>query len=218
MFDRIAPVYDAMNTLMTLGLDRRWRRAAARAAGLRPGMRAVDVACGTGALTRLLAEAVAPTGEVLGVDVSSAMLARAARRPPMGARFVRADALALPLVSASVDAATIAFGLRNVTDYAGCLAEMARVVRPGGRVVVLEIALPAGDLGARAAAAWFGHVVPLLGRAAGDAAAYRYLPDSVRSYPPPVEVAHLLRAAGLREVRWRRLGPGLVTLHAARRA
>lgn len=216
MFDRIAPVYDAMNTVMTAGLDVRWRRAAAAATRLGPAMSAIDVACGTGALTRELARRVGPTGRVVGVDVSSAMLERARRAGGESIEYVLADALALPGADDFFDAATIAFGLRNVSDYERCLREMVRATRPGGRVVVLELATPTGRLGRALAATWFERLVPALGRAAGRADAYRYLPHSVRSYPPPDAVADLMRAAGLREVRWRRLAPGLVTLHAGR--
>jgi demethylmenaquinone methyltransferase / 2-methoxy-6-polyprenyl-1,4-benzoquinol methylase len=222
MFDRIAPIYDAMNTVMTAGLDARWRRAAASAAGLAPGDTAVDVACGSGALTRELGRAVGPRGIVVGVDIADRMLERARRRRPIAGAarpdYLHGDALALPLADAAADAATIAFGLRNVPDYAACLAEMRRVVRPGARVVVLEIATPEGGLGRALAATWFERVVPALGRIAGGGAAYRYLPDSVHGYPPPEEIASAMAAAGLRNVRWRRLWPGLVTLHVAVRA
>jgi demethylmenaquinone methyltransferase/2-methoxy-6-polyprenyl-1,4-benzoquinol methylase len=220
MFDRIAPIYDAMNGLMTAGLDRRWRRRAALAARLEPGMSAVDVACGSGALTRELAAAVGPNGSVLGIDVSTAMLGRARTHTPPGGsalpRYELGDALELPLADRSVDAATIAFGLRNVPDYRRCLAEMARVTRPGGRVVVLEIAMPEGGIGRVAAALWFRRIVPVLGRLAGGGAAYRYLPESVRRYPRPDEVAGILRGAGLAGVRWRSMAFGMVTLHAGR--
>lgn len=218
MFDRIAPIYERMNTVMTAGLDARWRRAAVRATGLRPGMSAVDVACGSGSLTRLLATTVGPTGSVVGIDVSSAMLREASTRGgPPSVRYERADALALPLDDATVDAAAIAFGLRNVADYRACLAEMARVTRPGGRIVVLEIATPAGGPGRWVSDLWFRRLVPLIGRAAGGGSAYRYLPDSVRRYPPPEAIAEHLRAVGLAGVGWRRLTLGLVTLHAGRR-
>jgi demethylmenaquinone methyltransferase / 2-methoxy-6-polyprenyl-1,4-benzoquinol methylase len=221
MFDRIAPIYDAMNTIMTVGLDARWRRAAASAAGLAPGETAVDVACGSGALTRELARAVGPSGIVVGVDIADRMLERARRRQPVpgAARpdYLHGDAGALTLADAGADAATIAFGLRNVPDYAACLAEMRRVVRPGARVVVLELATPERGPGRTLAATWFERIVPVLGRIAGGGKAYRYLPDSVRGYPPPAEVASAMAAAGLRNVRWRRLWPGLVTLHVAER-
>jgi demethylmenaquinone methyltransferase/2-methoxy-6-polyprenyl-1,4-benzoquinol methylase len=222
MFDRIASRYELMNTIMTLGMDAAWRRRAVRAARLGPGMRAVDVACGTGSLTRELARAIGARGAVTGVDLSEGMLAMARRTPsPRGVaepRYVEGDALALPLADASADAATIAFGLRNVSDYRRCLAEMARVVGPGGRVVVLEIAMPAGRVAGILSATWFSRVVPFLGRLVGAAEAYRYLPQSVRSYPTPDDIAALLRDVGLTDVGWRRLAPGLVTLHVGRRA
>jgi demethylmenaquinone methyltransferase/2-methoxy-6-polyprenyl-1,4-benzoquinol methylase len=218
MFDRIVPIYDRMNTLMTLGLDARWRRAAARATRLEPGMSAVDVACGSGALTRLLGTAVAPGGSVIGVDLSPGMVRRARRRPAPGVSYVTGDAMSLPLQAASVDAATIAFGLRNVPDYERCLAEMARVTNGRGQVVVLELATPVGRLGRALAATWFGRGIPLLGRLAGGGSAYAYLPRSVDRYPPPDEISTLMRRVGLRDVRWRRLAPGLVTLHTGRSA
>jgi len=222
MFDRIAPIYDAMNTVMTAGLDAGWRRAATRATGLRPGMSALDVACGSGALTRELARAVGEAGTVIGLDASTAMLRRARRRPvPPGSavpRWTTGDALDLPLPDASVDAATIAFGLRNVHDYARCVAEMARVVRPGGRVVVLEIATPPRGIGRLVARTWFERVIPVLGRLAGAGTAYGYLPESVRRYPGPRDVAALLASSGLRDVAWRPLAGGMVTLHAGRRS
>jgi len=218
MFDRIAPIYERMNTVMTAGLDDRWRRDAVRATGLRAGMSVVDVACGSGSLTRLLGKAVGPSGSVIGVDASAAMLREAAGHPgPASIRYELGDALALPLADASVDAATIAFGLRNVAGYRACLAEMARVTRPGGRVVILEIATPTRGPGRWIAELWFRRVVPLMGRAAGGGSSYRYLPDSVRRYPPPVAIARHLRAVGLAGVRWRRLALGMVTLHAGRK-
>jgi demethylmenaquinone methyltransferase / 2-methoxy-6-polyprenyl-1,4-benzoquinol methylase len=216
MFDRIAPVYDAMNTVMTAGMDARWRRAAAAATRVGPAMSAIDVACGTGALTRELARRVGPAGRIVGVDASAGMLERARPGRVAWIEYVLADALALPGDDAAFDAATIAFGLRNVPDYERCLAEMVRVTRPGGRIVVLELATPTGLVGRALAATWFERIVPTLGRAAGRADAYRYLPHSVRSFPRPDAVAELMRAAGLRDVRWRRLAPGLVTLHAGR--
>ena len=221
MFDRIAPIYDAMNTLMTLGLDARWRRAAASATGLGPGMHAVDVACGSGSLTRDLARMVGPTGSVDGVDLSAAMLRQAGRRhgsPTAAApRYSVGDALALPFDDGAADATTIAFGLRNVSDHRRALAEMLRVTRPGGRVVVLEIATPSGRMGRFVSSIWFERVVPLVGRLLGGGGAYRYLPDSVRRYPSPSVIADRMTEAGLEDVAWRRLTLGMVTLHAGRR-
>jgi demethylmenaquinone methyltransferase/2-methoxy-6-polyprenyl-1,4-benzoquinol methylase len=219
MFDRIAARYDRMNTVMTLGLDRRWRRAAVAAARPTPGRRIVDVACGTGPLARTAAAAVGPGGEVIGVDVSEGMLAiaRAAPAAPGSApiRYLVGDALALPCADGTADAALIGFGLRNVADYAGALAELRRVVRPGGRVVVLEIGDPRRAPARLLRSLWFRGAVPLLGRLAGEPDAYRYLPDSVRGYPAPATIAAMLAARGLHDVEWRWLAGGLVTLHAA---
>jgi len=222
MFDRIAPIYDAMNTVMTAGIDGRWRRAAVRACALSPGDTAVDVACGSGALTRELARVVAPGGSVVGVDRSAKMLRVArGRRAAQGAsapRYLEADALALPLPDDVADAATIAFGLRNVADYEACVAQLARVTRPGGRVIILELATPERGIGRVIASTWFERLVPLMGRLAGGGSAYGYLPASVRAYPGPDEIAAIMEDAGLAAVDWRRLAPGLVTLHAGRRA
>ena len=222
MFDRIAPIYDRMNTVMTAGLDVGWRRAAVRAADLRPGMCAIDVACGSGALTRELARAVGSDGEVIGIDFSAAMLrhARSREAAPGTARpaYWQGDALELPLADGRFDAATIGFGLRNVGDYRQALAEMTRVVRVGGRVVVLEVATPRSAVGRALAAAWLRRIVPLLGRLAGAGAAYRYLPDSVTGYPAPDRIADLMAECGLASVEWRWLALGMVTLHAGRRA
>lgn len=222
MFDRIAPIYDGMNTLMTAGLDARWRRAAARATRLRPGMRALDVACGSGTLTRELARAVGPTGSVLGIDLSDGMLELArGRRVPTGSaspEYRHGDALALPVEDAAYDAATIAFGLRNVGDYRRALAEMTRAVARDGRLVVLEIATPSSAVGRAIAGTWFRRVVPLVGKLAGGGAAYGYLPRSVEGYPPPEQIAALMAEVGLADVRWRRLALGMVTVHEGRRA
>ncbi len=227
MFDRIAPVYDAMNTLMTAGLDGRWRRAAVAAARLRPGSAALDVACGTGRLAEALAIAVAPGGRVVGVDVARRMLARAERRAarlrrvyPDGVlpEYLVADALALPFADGTFEVATIGFGLRNLPDYVGGLAEMTRVVQPGGRVVVLEIAVPPSGIARALFETWFRRIVPVLGRVAGRSAAYRYLPQSLLDYPEPPAVADLMAEAGLVDVRWRWLPSRMATLHVGRRA
>jgi demethylmenaquinone methyltransferase/2-methoxy-6-polyprenyl-1,4-benzoquinol methylase len=221
MFDAIAPRYDAMNTLMTAGLDRGWRRATIAAAELEPGMRVLDVACGTGMLARAAAAVVGRGGGVTGLDASPAMLAQAARVeiPPAAAepRWVRGDALALPFPDATVDAAMIGFGLRNLPDYAAGLRELARVVMPGGRVVVLEIAAPRRLVPRALHAIWFRRVVPLLGRLIGLGDAYRYLPASLADYPPPERVGELMAGAGLTAVRWRWLTGGMTTLHVGER-
>jgi demethylmenaquinone methyltransferase/2-methoxy-6-polyprenyl-1,4-benzoquinol methylase len=225
MFDRIAPHYDAMNTLITGGLDRLWRRDALEAASLAPGMRVLDVATGTGKLAMGAAARVAPDGQVVGLDPAAEMLARARRasrasRAAAAARrvtWVQADAADLPFADGTFDAVTIGFGLRNLPDAAAALRELARVAAPGGRVVVLEIAAPSGGPSALLYRTWFQAVIPRLGAALGSGDAYRYLPDSVGRYPPPTRVAELMAAAGLVEVRWRWLLGRMVTLHVGRR-
>jgi demethylmenaquinone methyltransferase/2-methoxy-6-polyprenyl-1,4-benzoquinol methylase len=214
MFDRIAHRYDILNALISGFQEPRWRRAAVAEAGVRPGMSAIDVATGTGKVADGLAVRAGTSGTVVGVDISHEMIERArarhATRPEL--RFVEADARALPFPDGSFDAATIAFGMRNLPDYVGGFAEMRRVVVPGGRVVCLEIARPRGLLG-RLGRLWFERAVPLLGAAFGQGDAYRYLVSSVRAYPPPERIAELMEAAGLAEVRWRPLTFGMVTIH-----
>jgi len=226
MFDRIAPVYDAMNTLMTAGLDARWRAEAIGAAGLAPGMRVLDVACGTGKLARAAAAEVGEAGEVIGLDRSAGMLQRAARVRMHGRAaplsYVAGDALALPFPPGSAgsgfDAVSIGFGLRNLPDYVAGLAEMHRVLAPGGRLVVLELSAPAGGPALLLYRTWFQRIVPLLGRMLRSGAAYRYLPDSLRHYPDPDGVAEFMRGAGFEQVTWRRLVTGMATVHVGTRA
>jgi demethylmenaquinone methyltransferase/2-methoxy-6-polyprenyl-1,4-benzoquinol methylase len=217
MFDSIAPVYDRMNTLMTGGLDGGWRRAAARAARLSPGDAVLDMACGTGKLTIELARVVGPAGRVVGVDLSEEMLGRA-RRACAGLGQVelkRANALALPFEAGTFDAATIAFGLRNLSSFEDGLREMARVVRPGGRVVCLELTQPRRHWTAQAYRAVFGIAAPTLGRLQGHRNAYAYLPRSLDGFPGARELAGTMSRAGLVDVRFKRLGPGVVALHSA---
>ena len=215
MFDEIAPVYDRLNTLMTLGADGRWRRAAVAAAGIGPGDRAIDVACGTGKLAAELAEAVGPFGQVLAIDLSLAMIRQGSEafRDIVQLRFDRADALALPAPDGAFDAATIAFGLRNLPDYEAGLRELRRVVRPGGRVVCLELTTPRQRLWGRTFTAFFGWMAPLAGRLAGRPAAYRYLPASLDGFPDTDRLAAVMRSAGLIDVSVRRLGFGSIALH-----
>ncbi len=218
MFDRIAPVYDLMNAVISGFQEPRWRRRAVRLAALTPGMRAIDIATGTGKVAATMADIVGARGEVLGVDVSPGMIAGArkayGRRPEL--RFVVGDAMALPADDGTYDAATIAFGMRNLPDYGRGFAEMRRVVRPGGLVVCLEIARP-DHLLARISRLWFERAVPGLGRLAGQGDAYGYLVESVRNYPPPDWIAGIMRDAGLEQVTWIPMTLGMVTLHVGRR-
>ncbi len=207
MFDRIAPVYDAMNRVMTAGLDRRWRRFTAEAV-VQSGDRVLDVACGTGDLA---VAAAAAGGTVTGLDFSPEMLERARRKAP-GIEWIEGDALALPFDPASFDAATIAFGLRNVPDYDACLRELRRVLRPGGRLAVLEITRPRGVL-RLFYSLWFDRVVPLLGKVLPGGAAYTYLPASVRRFPGPDELTRLIEGAGFEGVSHRLFAGGIVALH-----
>jgi demethylmenaquinone methyltransferase/2-methoxy-6-polyprenyl-1,4-benzoquinol methylase len=215
MFDRIAPVYDRLNTLMTLGGDGRWRRAAVAATGLRPGDRAIDVACGTGKLAAALAERVGPFGGVVGVDLAPRMveLARATQPDLVQLEFVVGDALGLPFADASFDAATIGFGMRNLPDYEAGFRELARVVRPGGRVVCLELSVPRPRWWGRLFHGTFRRAAPVLGAAFGQRDAYRYLPDSLDGFPDPQRLAATMASAGIDDVAFRRLGLGSVALH-----
>jgi demethylmenaquinone methyltransferase / 2-methoxy-6-polyprenyl-1,4-benzoquinol methylase len=218
MFDRIAPVYDLMNRVMTAGLDGRWRRACAEAA-VRPGDLVLDACCGTGDLA--LADARAGGRRVTGLDFSEPMLERARRK---GAQvtdcyleWVRGDLLALPFEDGSFDAATVGFGVRNVEDIPAALRELRRVLRPGGRVGVLEITRPRGFL-RHFYGIWFDRIVPLLGRVLPGGAAYTYLPASVRRFPGPEDLARALAEAGFADVRFRLFAGGIVALHVGEAA
>jgi demethylmenaquinone methyltransferase/2-methoxy-6-polyprenyl-1,4-benzoquinol methylase len=212
MFDRIAGLYDAMNTVMTAGLHHRWRARAVELAAVGPGSRAIDVATGTGDLAVALARAVAPGGEVVGCDFSEKMLARARAKAP-ALRFEWADALALPYAGDSFDAATVGFGVRNFSDLHRGIEEMVRVVRPGGRVVILEITRPTREPLAGFYRAWFDRIVPSLGKLAGDAAAYSYLPSSVARFPSPRELASVMDDCGLRSISYVLTAGGIIALH-----
>jgi demethylmenaquinone methyltransferase/2-methoxy-6-polyprenyl-1,4-benzoquinol methylase len=207
MFDRIAPVYDAMNRLMTVGLDGRWRSDTA-AAVVEPGDRVLDSCCGTGDLALACLRA---GGRVTGLDFSERMLERA-RRKSGEIEWVRGDALALPFEDGAFDAATVGFGVRNLADLEAGLAELRRVLRPGGRLGVLEITRPRGLL-APFYRVWFDAIVPLLGKVLPGGSAYTYLPASVRRFPGPDDLAALLRSAGFGEVRYRLFAGGIVALH-----
>jgi demethylmenaquinone methyltransferase/2-methoxy-6-polyprenyl-1,4-benzoquinol methylase len=207
MFDRIAPVYDAMNRVMTAGLDGRWRRETA-AAVVSQGDRVLDACCGTGDLALACLRA---GGRVTGLDFSERMLERA-RRKSDEIEWVRGDALALPFEDDSFDAATVGFGVRNLADLERGLAELRRVLRPGGRVGILEITRPRGLL-APFYRIWFDGIVPLLGKVLPGGSAYTYLPASVRRFPGTEDLAALLRAAGFEDVRFRLFAGGIVALH-----
>jgi demethylmenaquinone methyltransferase/2-methoxy-6-polyprenyl-1,4-benzoquinol methylase len=207
MFDRIAPVYDAMNRLMTAGLDQRWRRETA-AAVVRPGDRVLDVCCGTGDLALAAADAGA---NVTGLDFSAPMLERA-RRKSTQVEWLEGDALGLPFPEGSFDAVTIGFGLRNVANVERGLEELRRVLKPGGRLAILEITRPRG-LMAPFYRFWFDGVIPLAGKVLPGGSAYSYLPASVRRFPAPEGLAKLLDEAGFDEIRWRLVAGGIVALH-----
>ena len=206
MFDRIAGVYDLMNTVMTAGLHHRWRSRAVDLARVGPGTRALDVATGTGDLAIELA---ARGGDVVGSDFSTGMLERARSKAP-GLTWEQADALALPYPDAAFDAATVGFGARNFSDLPRGLAEMVRVVKPGGRVVILEITTPQKPPLSTFFSLWFDRVVPVLGR---FDEAYTYLPNSVKRFPGPQPLAAELVAAGCSQVGWILTAGGIIALH-----
>jgi demethylmenaquinone methyltransferase / 2-methoxy-6-polyprenyl-1,4-benzoquinol methylase len=210
MFDRIAGVYDAMNSVMTAGLHHRWRERAVDLARVGAGSRALDVATGTGDLAIALARRGA---EVVGSDFSEGMLERA-RRKDASVRWEQANALALPYADDAFDAATVGFGARNFSDLRAGLAEMTRVVRPGGRVVVLEITTPTKPPLSTFFSLWFDRLVPLIGRLTGEDQAYSYLPSSVRRFPGPQELAGVMAGTGLRDVRWILTAGGIIALHS----
>ena len=212
MFDRIAPVYDAMNRAMTMGLDRRWRRLTAEAV-VRPGDRVLDACCGTGDLA--LAALRAGGAQVTGLDFSDRMLERA-RRKSDAVEWVQGDMLALPFADASFDSVTVGFGIRNVEDLEAGLRELGRVLRPGGRVGVLEITRPRGLL-RPFFRLWLDVLVPLAGKVLPGGRAYTYLPASVRRFPGPEDLAAVMKRAGFAVVRYRLLAGGVVAVHTGER-
>jgi demethylmenaquinone methyltransferase / 2-methoxy-6-polyprenyl-1,4-benzoquinol methylase len=215
MFDRIAGRYDLLNTIMTAGLNRVWNRKVVRFTGLKPGGRALDLACGTGSLTRDLARKVGPEGHVLGIDFSPEMLRTAREKPEDNVEYRLGDATDLVGVpSGFFDAATIAYGARNIPDLDALFSEMARTLKPGGVAVCLEIARPEGRVSSGFYRLWFDKIVPKLGGLiSGDAPAYAYLPESVKEFVAPGELADIIGRNGLQNVTWKRLAGGIITLH-----
>jgi demethylmenaquinone methyltransferase/2-methoxy-6-polyprenyl-1,4-benzoquinol methylase len=212
MFDRIAPIYDAMNRAMTVGLDRRWRAETALAV-VTPGDRVLDACCGTGDLALAALEA---GGRVTGLDFSERMLERA-RAKSEAVEWVRGDALALPFADASFDAATVGFGVRNLDDLERGLRELRRVLVPGGRLAILEITRPRGPL-RPFYRLWFDALVPLAGKLLPGGSAYTYLPASVRRFPEAEDLAELMRGGGFQDVRYRHFAGGIVALHTGKAA
>jgi demethylmenaquinone methyltransferase / 2-methoxy-6-polyprenyl-1,4-benzoquinol methylase len=215
MFDRIARVYDRMNSVMTAGMHHRWRERAVDLAQIAPGARVLDVACGTGDLALELARRVGPGGEVVACDFSEQMLelarAKAVDKPTV--RVEWANALELPYRDDEFAAATVGFGARNFSDLQRGLSEMVRVVRSGGRVVVLEITTPTRPPLSTFYRVWFDRIVPALGRFVGDADAYTYMPSSVRRFPGPQELAATMERCGLRNIRYVLTAGGIIAIH-----
>ncbi len=221
MFDRIAGVYDLMNSAMTAGLHHQWRERAVDRAEVGPGSDALDVCCGTGDLALAVRRRIGPDGRVVGCDFSEPMLELARQKSGdegLAVEFGWADALDLPYGDGSFDAVTVGFGARNLADLEKGLAEMARVLRPGGRLVILEITRPQREPLSSFYSLWFDRLVPVLGAAAGDQDAYSYLPESVRSFPEPEELAAMIDRAGLEQIRWLLLAGGIIAIHSASRA
>jgi demethylmenaquinone methyltransferase/2-methoxy-6-polyprenyl-1,4-benzoquinol methylase len=217
MFDRIASFYDVMNSVMTAGLHHRWRARAADLARVGPGGRVLDVATGTGDLAVELRRRVGPEGEVVGTDFSEEMLARARQKAAAGGLdivFEWGNALELPYATDGFDAATVGFGARNFSDLDRGLAEMTRVVRPGGRVVVLEITTPTKPPLSTFYRVWFDTVVPVIGRLTGEEEAYTYLPSSVKRFPGPHELAATMDRAGLADISYVLTAGGIIAIHA----
>jgi demethylmenaquinone methyltransferase/2-methoxy-6-polyprenyl-1,4-benzoquinol methylase len=217
MFDRIAGVYDLMNTAMTAGLHHRWRERTADRAALSPGDSALDVCCGTGDLSLELARRVGPEGRVVGSDFSERMLELARTKggaAGAGVRFEWADALELPYGDGEFDAVTVGFGVRNLADLDRGLREMARVLKPGGRIAILEITQPRRPPLSTFFSIWFDRLVPRLGTLAGDRDAYTYLPESVKRFPAPEGLAERMHGAGFERIRWTVLAGGIIAIHS----
>ena len=221
MFDRISGVYDLMNSAMTAGLHHQWRQRAVDKAEVGPGSDALDLCTGTGDLALALRRRIGPDGRVVGSDFSEAMLELARDKSGeegLPVEFGWADALELPYGDESFDAVTVGFGARNLADLDRGLSEMARVLRPGGRMVILEITKPEREPLASFYSLWFDRLIPVIGSLAGDSEAYSYLPDSVRSFPEPQRLAEMIDNAGFAEIRWLLLAGGIIAIHSATKA
>ena len=218
MFDRVAGRYDALNSLMTAGLHHRWRERAAAQAALGPGDSALDICCGTGDLALELSRLVTPGGHVVGCDFSEPMLdlarEKAEDQGAAGVRFEWADALELPYDGERFDAVSVGFGVRNLADLDRGLREMARILKPGGRAVILEITQPTRPPLSLFYSLWFDRIVPLLGTFSSDPEAYSYLPESVRSFPSPRGLAEKMDAAGFEAIRYTVLAGGIIAIHS----
>jgi demethylmenaquinone methyltransferase/2-methoxy-6-polyprenyl-1,4-benzoquinol methylase len=222
MFDRVASRYDALNSVMTAGLHHRWRERAAARAQLGAGDSALDVCCGTGDLALELAKLVTPGGRVVGCDFSEPMLdlarEKASARGAEGVRFEWADALELPYDAERFDAVSVGFGVRNLADLDRGLREMARVLKPGGRAVILEITQPTRPPLSLFFGLWFDRIVPLLGGLSSNPEAYSYLPESVRSFPSPRGLAEKMDGAGFEAIRYTVLAGGIIAIHSGVKA
>jgi demethylmenaquinone methyltransferase / 2-methoxy-6-polyprenyl-1,4-benzoquinol methylase len=218
MFDRIAGRYDLLNSVMTAGLHHAWRVRAADRAEVGPGDSVLDVCCGTGDLAFELARRVSPGGHVVGCDFSEPMLdlarEKAANRSTESVRFEWADALQLPYDAGRFDLVTVGFGVRNFADRDQGLREMARVLRPGGKLVVLEFTEPQRPPFSTFYSLWFDRIVPVLGRLTDNPEAYSYLAESVHSFPSPGGLAGKMDAAGFEQIRWLVLAGGILTIHS----
>jgi demethylmenaquinone methyltransferase / 2-methoxy-6-polyprenyl-1,4-benzoquinol methylase len=218
MFDRIAGRYDLLNSLMSAGLHHRWRERATEIANPRPGDVVLDVCCGTGDLTLELASRVLPAGHVVGCDFSEPMLdlarTKAEARGTEGVRFEWADALSLPYDAGRFDLATVGFGLRNFADHDRGLREMARVLRPGGKLVVLEVTKPRRPPFSTFYSLWFDRLAPILGKLSDDPEAYTYLTESLNTFPGPRGLAERMDGAGLEQIRYTVLAGGIVAIHS----
>jgi demethylmenaquinone methyltransferase/2-methoxy-6-polyprenyl-1,4-benzoquinol methylase len=221
MFERIAGVYDLMNTAMTAGLHHRWRERAADRAEVAEGDTALDVCCGTGDLAIELRRRCGVSGRVVGCDFSERMLdlarQKAARLGMPEVSFEWADALALPYEDSAFDAVTVGFGVRNLADIEAGVTEMTRVLKPGGRLVILEITQPRRPPLSWFHGLWFDRIVPRLGALAGDRDAYSYLPESVKRFPPPEGLAAIMDRVGLEHIRWTLLAGGIIAIHSGLR-